>query len=210
MTPQKIGSLVGLKYLGPQNVLELIERWMRRSSEALVPWGPISHRQLLYLLLLLMPPESSSFAVLTVSFSLFDNRHYSHPPIFSFCPALNFFPFSSSSAFIHPTSFFRLPRHTHSARPWKSLGFPALSWSTKHCNRHLSQPPPALPQLYCREHLDQYTVERPAKSQSAFTMRQRVQKSEGPIFNSIFQSTEDYCHRVGILDPGHFCWSQDS
>lgn len=127
MAPQGGGSLVGLKYLEPQNLLDLIERWMRRSSDVLVPWDPISHCQLLYLLLFLMPPESSSFAVLTVSSSVFDNCHYSHPPISSFCPAPNFFLFSSSSPFIHPTSFVMLPCHTRSATPWKSLGFPALS-----------------------------------------------------------------------------------
>lgn len=177
MTPQRIGSLVGLKYLGPQNLLELIERWMRRPSEVLVPWGPLSHRQLLYLLLFLKSLESSPFAILTVSSSLFDYRHYSHPPISSFCPASNFFLFSSSSPFIHPASFFMLPYHTCSATPWKSPGFPALSWSANQCNRHRSQPPPALPRVYCKEHLDQYSLERSPKSQSAFTMRQRVQKS---------------------------------
>lgn len=132
MAPQGVGSLEGLTYLEPQNLLELIERWMRRSSDVLVPWDPISHCQLLYLLLFLMPPESSSFAVLTVSSSMFDNCHYSHPPISSFCPAPNFFLFSSSSPFIHPTSFVMLPCHTRSATPWKSLGFPALSWSANH------------------------------------------------------------------------------
>lgn len=37
MTPQGTGSSVGLKYLGPQNFLQLIKRQMRRSSEVLVP-----------------------------------------------------------------------------------------------------------------------------------------------------------------------------
>lgn len=204
ITPQGIGSLVGLKYSGPQNLSELIERCMRKSSEVQVPWGPISHRQLLYLLLFFMSPESSSFSVPTVSASLSDKHHYYHSPISGFCPALlpvlQFLSLYLSCFILDVAMSYLL---------WKPLGFSAHSWSAKCCSRHLSQPPPALPQVYYRDHLDLDSLERPPESQSAF-MRQKIQKSQSPIFNSVFQSKEDYCHRLGTLDTVHFCWSQDS
>lgn len=110
MTPQGIDSLAGLKYLGPQNLLQLIERWMRRSSEVLVHQDPISFRQLL-------SHVSSSFAVFTVSFWLFEH-HCTHPPISSFCPAPNFFLSSSSSPFTHPTSCYHItPALQHPESP---------------------------------------------------------------------------------------------
>lgn len=122
-------------------------------------------------------------------------HHYSHhPPTLCFYTVPDFLLFSTFFPFICPVfSGFFSDRVILPYSLYNTTGSPkasVLKWSAVLCSVHLSQPPLGLPKVYCRENLDQNSLECPPESQSTFIM--------GAKALSALSSTPFYKHK-GLL-----------
>lgn len=206
MTSQRIGSLAELKYLGPQNLLKLIERWMRRSSEVLVLW---------------VPPQTDSFCTYC-SFScpcslpllLFSLSHpdWQLPLLTSSRPVSVLLVASSCSPVpLHLSILLHsccriTPTLQNPGNPWGFL--PSAEVPATAIDTSLTSTSSA-PGLLLRT-FRSVQLRKALKVTECFHYKTEGTEVLTHHLHLIFQSIEDYCHRVGILDPGHFCWNQDS